>query len=443
MKDPYFYDYCISVTPFLIACDSNRNRESTWNGAHCISIDRGATNDELRFLKSTVIHYYLFGYELPDTVLLLTKDGQCVVMAAKKKCEFLEPAVGKAPKDGSVMGLKLLTRIKSNDNNENLDEMLKAARGGSNGETVKIGVIMKEFTSSDFAKEGGIVSGWEKKLNDKSSSTEAVDVAGGISVIMAVKDKEELDLLKKSSVLSNKVLKHGFVPRIEDVIDNSSKVTHEKLASEIEEILEDPTKIKLNVPRDAVESCYFPIIQSGGDYDFKVSAQSNDENVKFDVITVSLGARYQMYCSNIVRTFLVDAPKQVIKNYDILLGVHEACLKVMVPGNPLKIVYATASKYLRDEGSEDLAAALPKTLGFGVGLDFRDTHFLLNKKNTVLFRPGMVFSLAVSFAGLKLSENTKASINSKSAVSSNLWNFGRLYLFSRYFSLWISSRASI
>ncbi len=428
------YDYYISVTPTLVACYSHRNRESTWNGAHCISIDRGASNDESRFLKSTVIHYYLFGYELPDTVLLLTKDGQCVVLAAKKKCDFLEPAVGKAPKAGSVTSLKLLTRIKSNDNTENLEEMLKAVRGGSNDEIVKIGVIMKEFTSNDFAKEGGIVSGWEKKLNDKSSKTEAVDVAGGISVIMAVKDKEELDLLKKSSVLSNKVLKHGFVPRIEDVIDSGSKVTHEKLASEIEEILEDPSKIKLNVPREDVESCYFPIIQSGGDYDFKVSAQSNEENVKFDVITVSLGARYQMYCSNVVRTFLVDAPKQVIKNYDILLGMYEACLKVMAPGNPLKIVYATASKYLRDEGKDDLAASLPKTLGFGVGIDFRDTHLLLNKKNTVLFRPGMVFSLAVSFAGLKLSESTRASINSKSAVSLTLLYFDCFYSFGNYIS---------
>ena len=359
-------------------------------------------------------------------MLLLTNDGQCVILAAKKKCDFFEPAVGKAPKDGSITSLKLLVRLKSDDNTENLEELLRIAKGGlaaggSNGGNVKIGVIQKEFQSSDRAnKEGSIILGWEKKLNDNSSNTEIVDVAGGISIVMAVKDKEELDLLKKSSVLSNKVLKHGFVPRIEDVIDNSSKVTHEKLASEIEEILEDPSKIKLNVPKEAVDSCYFPIIQSGGNYDFKVSAQSNDEIVKFDIITVSLGARYQMYCSNVVRTFLVDAPKPVIKNYDTLLGMHEACLKAMVPGNPLKYVYATAVKYLTDDGKESLISALPKTLGFGVGIDFRDNHLLLNKKNTLVFRPGMVFSLAVSFAGLKLPESVKASLDSKSAVSSNV-----------------------
>ncbi len=414
-----------------------RNSESTWNGADCISISKGAASEESRYLKSTVIHHYLFGYELPDTVLLLTKDGHCLVLAAKKKCDFLQPAVGKAPKDGSITKLTLLTRSKAQESLETVEELLKAATGEKSDGGVKIGVIMKEFKSSDGVKEGGNVSEWGKKLNESSSKVEMVDVAGGISIVMAVKDKDELDLLKKSSVLSNKVLKHGFVPRIEEVIDNSTVVTHEKLASEIEDILEDPSKIKLNVPREAVESCYFPIIQSGGDYDFKVSAQSNDENVKFDVITVSLGARYQTYCSNIVRTFLVDAPKQVTKMYDTLLGLHEACLKAMVPGKPLKNVYAAAVKYLTDEGKENLVSSLPKTLGFGIGIDFRDTNLLLNKKNTVTFRPGMVFSLAVSFAGLKLSEATRASLNSKSAVSLTV-DVLIDYLFSATFDLRIT-----
>ncbi|KAL7551444.1 hypothetical protein ACHAWF_016787 [Thalassiosira exigua] len=393
-----------------------KHRESTWNGAYCISIDKGAADEESRYLKSTVLHHYLFGYELPDTVLLLTKDGECIILAAKKKCEFLQKAVGKAPANGSVQSLTLLTRSKADDNAENIEEMLKAARGDSNGKDAKVGVIMKEFKSGSGAKEGGNVAGWESKLKDSSSKTEIVDVTGGISLVLAVKDSEELDLLKKSSVLSNKVMKHGFLPRIEDVMDNGTKVSHEKLASEVEEIIEDPSKIKINVPKENVDSCYFPIVQSGGKYDFRVSAQSNEEDVRFDVITVSLGARYQMYCSNIARTFLVDAPKPVGRNYDLLLGMHAACLEAMVPGRPLKGVYAAAIKYLKSEGKENLVSSLPKTLGFGVGIDFRDTNLLLNQKNTVPFRPGMVFSLAVSFSGLKLSDNTKASINDKSAI---------------------------
>ena len=76
--------------------------ESTWHGAECLSIDKGASDEDNQYLKSTIIHHYLFGYELPDTVVLLTKDGQCVVLAAKKKCAFLQPAVDQVPSKGSV-----------------------------------------------------------------------------------------------------------------------------------------------------------------------------------------------------------------------------------------------------------------------------------------------------------------------------------------------------
>ena len=324
--------------------------------------------------------------------------------------------MGNAPKNGSVVDLKLLVRNKADDNAENYDELLKGARGGENGSSVKVGVLMKEFKNNE-EKEGSIVSGWEKKLGDSSSKTEAVDITGGISLVMAVKDETELDLLKKSSVLSNKVLKHGFIPRIEEVIDSGLTATHETLASEIDAIIEEPSKINLKVQKDFVQSCYFPIVQSGGEYDFKVSAQSTSANVKYDVITVSLGARYQMYCSNIARTLLVDPPKQVKDTYESMLGMYYACLKAMVPGNPLKAVHGAAVKYLRSMDKDQLIPFLPKSLGFAVGLDFRDPMLVLNSKSTVPFRPGMVFNLAVSLGGIKLSESARSLANSKSAVS--------------------------
>ena len=82
---------------------------------------------------------------------------------------------------------------------------------------------------------------------------------------MAPKDDTERDLMKKLSVLFNKVMKHGFVKRLEEIIEEESKITHEALASEmeIEAILEDPNKIKLNVPQNDVQSSYFAIVQSG------------------------------------------------------------------------------------------------------------------------------------------------------------------------------------
>jgi nucleosome binding factor SPN SPT16 subunit len=60
------------------------------------------------------------------------------------------------------------------------------------------------------------------------------------------------------------------------------------------------------VDRSFAEWCYSPIIQSGGNYDLKSSAQSDDQRLKLGVILCSLGVRYKSYCSNIARTFMID-----------------------------------------------------------------------------------------------------------------------------------------
>ena len=257
---------------------------------------------------------------------------------------------------------------------------------------------------------------WQKYL-ESSNKISTVDVNLGLALVLSQKDATELDLLKKSAVLSNKVLKHGFIPKLEDVIDKEESTTHEALSAQVDAILEDPSKINLKVPPENVTSSYYPVVQSGGDYDIRVSAQSNNANLKYDIITVSLGARYQFYCSNIARTFLVDAPKVVSNNYELLLQIQEECIKAMKPGKPLKSVYHAAVKVLKQEKREDLIKKLPKNLGFSTGLEFREGSLLLNSKNQALFRNGMVFNLAIGFSELSLGNKAKSGINSKSAVS--------------------------
>jgi nucleosome binding factor SPN SPT16 subunit len=343
-------------------------------------------------------------------------------MATKKKCEFLSEAVGKVPPESTLKGLTLLERNKADGNAENFATLLKAINDSEDGETLNVGVFMKERANNK--EDGTVVATFEEKL-DEESSIEVVDVTGGVSFVMATKDESELDLLKKSSVLSNKVMKHGCIPRIEEIIDSELKVTHEQLSGEFDAMIEDPSKINLKVPKEDVQSCYFPVAQSGGDYDIRVSAQSNSETLQYDIITLSLGARYKLYCSNIARTFLVDPPKKVSDTYETLLSMQEECLKAMAPGKPLKGVYKAAVNYLRSSGNEDLIAKLPKNLGFSIGLDFRDSTMTLSPKNPATFRAGMVFTLVLGFNGVELPEDAKSSTNSKSAVKS-LSQFGLL-----------------
>ena len=60
-----------------------------------------------------------------------------------------------------------------------------------------------------------------------------------------------------------------------------------------------------------VDMCYPAIIQSGGKYSLKFSAVSDDNVLHFGVIICSLGARYKGYCSNIVRTLMVNPTKAI------------------------------------------------------------------------------------------------------------------------------------
>jgi nucleosome binding factor SPN SPT16 subunit len=160
------------------------------------------------------------------------------------------------------------------------------------------------------------------------------------------------------------------------------------------------------VSKEVVESCYTPIIQSGGEYDLRVSAQSNDKVMQFDVIICSLGARYRNYCANIARTYLIDPVKKILDTYTILMTLTDKCLEQMTVGGELKDVMEGAKSYLNKKAPE-LIENLPKTLGFAIGLEFRDSTMLLNSSNTTRFEVGMVFNLIVGFQNVSLTDEDK------------------------------------
>ncbi len=353
--------------------------------------------------------------------MLLTSSGHFLFLAAKKKCEFVQTAVEERPKSSKIAKVTILERNKEDGNAENYSTLLSEVESCREGledekEKVKVGVFGKELEGNKATKNP-IVIGWQDQIEAASETVETVDITTALGFVMMVKDETELDCMKKSSVLSNKVLKHFFIPRLEKIIDEEEQVTHEALAESVDATISEPSQINLNVPSDIVRSAYYPIIQSGGDYDIRLSAASSEKKVKYDIITVSFGASYQNYCSNVARTFLIDPPKEVSDTYEVLIAVHDACQRAMRPGAPLKAVYAAAITKLQDERRKDLIKKLPKNLGFSIGIDFRDSALTLSQKNNAKFQVGMTFNLSIGFSGVQLSSKTKASIPDESSVS--------------------------
>lgn len=52
----------------------------------------------------------------------------------------------------------------------------------------------------------------------------------------------------------------------------------------------------------------------------------------FGAITCAMGIRYKSYCSNLVRTLMVDPPQEMQDNYNFLLEVEEELLKELKHG---------------------------------------------------------------------------------------------------------------
>ena len=65
---------------------------------------------------------------------------------------------------------------------------------------------------------------------------------------------------------------------------------HAKFTAKLEEAITDPAKLGIKLRADNVDIAYPPIVQSGGVYDLRASAQSDDRHLQYDVITASIGA---------------------------------------------------------------------------------------------------------------------------------------------------------
>jgi hypothetical protein len=77
---------------------------------------------------------------------------------------------------------------------------------------------------------------------------------------------------------------------IAEIIDEEKKVRHSKFSQRLEEVIIEPAKMSIKLKAEAVDISYPPIVQSGGVFDLKASATSDDRHLQYDVVLISIGA---------------------------------------------------------------------------------------------------------------------------------------------------------
>ncbi|CAL8465250.1 g4785 [Coccomyxa elongata] len=352
-----------------------------------------ASGEELRYLKSTSMQLWFFGYELPETVLLFTKEALHVVTAGKKA--KLIGALAAACKEKVGVELIMHEKPKGEDGSTQINELLEAVKASA--ESPVLGALQKESK-----QEGKLAELWSKAV--EGAAVKQVDVAAALSELLATKDAGDIQKAKKAAFLAASAMKTFAVQELERIIDEEKKVKHTKFGQKIEEVITDPSKINVKLKADMVDISYPPIVQSGGVYDLKAGASNDERPLQYDVVLMAIGTRYNLFCANLARTFLVDPSKAQQDEYTALLAAAEAATKALVPGAPCSDAYSAAVKALEDANQGHLVAKLPKNIGWSMGTELRESHYQLSAKCAATVKPGMIFNVSIGVSGLERSD---------------------------------------
>lgn len=184
--------------------------------------------------------------------------------------------------ENAILPLELLVRDKS-DNTSSFSALLRAIKSSHNGAIV--GALLKEEPKGAFATSFREAVSAEQGLQQ-------VEIAPALAELLAVKDSTELACIKRASIFSAVVMQKYLVNEIETVVDADKKISHEQLAANTEDAFSDPSKLGVKLSADLLESCYTPIIQSGGNFNLKPTAASNGDNLYFGAVLSSKRAAH-------------------------------------------------------------------------------------------------------------------------------------------------------
>lgn len=347
----------------------------------------GSSNPENPYQKTTALHYWLMGYEFPATLIVFT-PGKVVIITSGPKAKHLEKVVELFKNNNNGVELEIWQR--NNKDVEHSQKLFKDIIELINTAGKTVGIPEKDVYEGKFMKEWKPI--WDAAI--KEHEFKLVDISAGLSSTWEVKDDKEKAYISIASKCSDRFM-NLLSDEMVRAVDDELKITNSKLSDKIENKIDDLKFLK-KITNDLSAMCppnhkftldlldwtYSPIIQSGNKFDLRVSAHSNNDQLHGNgCILASCGIRYNNYCSNTTRTFLIDPSEEMVNNYVFLLDLQKHIIEnELKAGRTGKEVYESVVEFIKKVRPE-LAGNFTKNIGSLIGLEFRDSFFVLNSKN--------------------------------------------------------------
>jgi len=255
----------------------------------------------------------------------------------------------------------------------------------------KITTQVKSLKIKNLAVDSLSVDGHRSFMKDLRGQTRLKMQSNLLWELRKVKDKKELELMRKAA----------------DLTSAGMKTAYETIKPGIKEI-EVAAEIEYTMRKNGGWGTAFDTsVASAAHSAFPHGGCTDREIRKGDLVVVDIGATYQHYCSDMTRTMVAGKPSEKQKKlYEIVSEAQSKAFKAIKPKARAREIDAAARKIITSAGYGEYFV---HGLGHGVGLEVHEPPALSSESkdilrvgNVVTNEPGVYI---VGFGGIRIEDS--------------------------------------